>query len=103
MTMVEEKLRTVTIACPVAPPNDVLYRPTRVDMPLTPAESATLRRLMDGLNASNARLPTGRHVESTPSAISWLLAEVARGLELQEDASQEDAQDVPRARRGAHK
>lgn len=67
---------TAIVEIPVAVPPDG-YFSRRIDLQLTGPQTATLKRIVTGLDATGARLESGRRVTTGVDAIRWLLEKVA--------------------------
>jgi len=60
------------------------YCARHVDVQLSGAQPETLRRIVDGLDASQARLKNGKRVTTPAEAVRWLIEQV----EVQSDESE---------------
>ena len=70
--------KTVTLTLPVFETPGYVSR--HLDVQMTRTQALALRRVLDGLRASHALLPNGKHVDAAPDAIRWILDSVYEQL-----------------------
>lgn len=68
-----------TVEAPMCPHvSEGLFHPRHVDIgALTTIQSNALVALRDGLRKRHAQLASGRHVETCPDAVRWLLEQLS--------------------------
>ena len=73
----EKREETLTISLSLGEFDETAYAQQHVDVQLDRRQSVALKRLLAWLHSKHASLASGRHVETPPDAIRWLLEEIA--------------------------
>jgi|GEM_PF-6562502 len=76
----EPSVVEVTIKIPLGPVPRKTHITRRIDARLKPADAVTYRRLFDALHNTDVRLSTGKHVDTQPLAIHWLLEQITASV-----------------------
>lgn len=75
-TKAEDKKATAILEVPIADAVEHVYCRRHVNANLNREQAIKLRRIVDGLDASGAKLANGRRVVTVAAAVVWMIEQV---------------------------